>query len=36
MLKNDQMQGARGIFLPDRQAILRSEVYLAVLRSDEG
>jgi hypothetical protein len=37
MLKNAQMQGARGAFhLPVRQAILRSEAYSAVRCNYEG
>ena len=37
LLKNVQMQGASSAFhLPIRQAILKSEAYLAVRRNDEG
>jgi hypothetical protein len=37
LIKNAQMQGARGAFhLPVRQAILRSEAYLNVRCNDEG
>jgi hypothetical protein len=36
LLKNAQMQDPRGFSLPVRQAILRNEAYLEVLRNDEG